>query len=87
MFRMWGKVFRDNHLLCDRVVEDDRTETRTHKVFAALTELCRTFDLAEPIWLDANVAEFQRLGRTRFRQENFVEEITFDFLELQVLEE
>ena len=87
MFRMWGKLIRDNRLLRDRVIEDDREETRTHKVFGALTALCREFDLAEPIWFDANIKEFQRLSRTRFRAENFAEEIDFDHLEIQVLEE
>ena len=87
MFRMWGKLIRDNRLLRDRVIEDDREETRTHKVFDALTALCREFDLAEPIWLDANVTEFRRLSKTRFRQENFVEEISFDYLEIQMIEE
>ena len=87
MFRMWGKVFSDNRLLRDRVIEDGRDETRTHKVFSAVTALCREFDLAEPIWLDANVTEFKRLGRTRFRQENCVEEIAFDYLEIQMIEE
>ena len=37
MFRMWGKVFLDNHLLKDFVVENPSLDmTRTKKVFAAL---------------------------------------------------
>ena len=37
MFRMWGKVFADNHLLKDFVVENPSLDmTRTKKVFAAL---------------------------------------------------
>lgn len=87
MFRIWGKVWQDNHLLRDAVIEDDSDETRTHKVFGAVSQLCREFDLAEPIWLDANIREFQRLSRTRFRQDNFVEELDFDYLEIHVIEE
>ena len=30
MFRMWGKIWKDNHLLKDTVVENDAKDTRTH---------------------------------------------------------
>ena len=39
------------------------------------------------IWLDANIREFQRHSKTRFTQDNFVEEISFDFLEVHIIEE
>lgn len=88
MFRIWGKLFKDNHLLKDMVYENaDRTLNRTKKVFAGLHEFCMEFDLQEPIWLDKNVKEFQRVDKTRFDQDNFIESIEFDFLEIQVIEE
>ncbi len=87
MFRVWGKIFKDNHLLKDITVCDDRKDTRTHKVFHALDEICYTFDLGKPIWLETNINEFQRHAKTRFRPDNFVDEIDFDFLEFQVIEE
>ena len=85
--RIWFKMIKDNHLLRDLTVEDDSAETRTHKIFQALEEACYAFDLGKPIWLDANVAEFKRHAKTRFRQDSFVEQIEFDFLEMQVIEE
>ena len=85
--RIWFKMIKDNHLLQDLTVEDDSTETRTHKIFQALEEACYAFDLGKPIWLDANVEEFKRHAKTRFRQDCFVEQIEFDFLEMQVIEE
>ena len=85
--RIWFKMIKDNHLLRDLTVEDDSAETRTHKIFQALEEACYAFDLGKPIWLDANVQEFKRHAKTRFRQDSFVEQIEFDFLEMQVIEE
>lgn len=60
---------------------------RTKKVFAGLEQLCRKFDLAVPIWLDKNVKDFQKHSRTRFKQDNFIEKLDFDFMEIQVVEE
>ena len=39
MFRMWGKIWKDNHLLKDIVIENNKEDTRTHKVFEALDEI------------------------------------------------
>lgn len=85
--RIWFKIFKDNHLQRDMVVTDDSEDTRTHKVFAALEQICYEFDLSKPIWLDATIAEFKRHDKARFYQDNFVEQIDFDFLEIHVIEE
>lgn len=85
--RIWAKLFHDNHMLRDTVVEDTAQDTRTHKVFRALEEICHRFDLGQPIWLDKNIAEFKRQSKTRFYQDSFIESVDFDYLEFQVLEE
>lgn len=87
MFRMWGKIWKDNHLIKDVVAADDSKDTRTHKVFRCLEKICYDFDLGQPIWLDSNVKEFQRHSKARFRKDSFIEDIEFDFLEIQVIEE
>ncbi|MBQ9926494.1 MAG: hypothetical protein IJO65_00830 [Lachnospiraceae bacterium] len=87
MFRMWGKVFQDNHLIKDAVICNDSSDTRTHKVFQAIDEICYQFDLGKPIWLDATIAEFKRHDKARFYQDNFIESIDFDYLEIHVIEE
>ena len=87
MFRLWGKIWKDNHLLQDMVFEDDSNDTRTHKVFRGLEKICYDFDLAKPIWLVKTINEFKQHDKTRFYQDNFIEEIPFDYLEIQVIEE
>ncbi len=88
MFRMGGKLCKDGRLLRDCVISDsDYSRSRTAMVFAALDEICRKFDLESPIWLEANIREFQRMNRTRFGQDSFIETIPFDYLEISVIEE
>ena len=87
MFRLWAKIWKENHMLCDTVIIDDREDTRTHKVFRALDEVCIRFDLGKPIWLDSNIREFQQHAKTRFRQDSFIEQIPFDYLEFEIIEE
>ena len=87
MFRLWGKMWKHNRLLKDTVIADDSEDTRTHKIFRALEEICYQFDLENPIWLDSNITDFKRHARTRFSRDSFIEQIDFDYLEIQVIEE
>ena len=87
MFRLWGKIWKDNHLLRDTVICDETEDTRTHKVFRALDEVCLQFDLSKPIWLDKNIVEFKRHRKARFTRDNFIDQIDFDYLEIQIIEE
>lgn len=87
MFRVWGKIFEDNRLIKDYMFKEESTDTRTHKVFRALDEMCVEFDLEKPIWLDSNIRDFKIHRKTRFRQDSFIETIDFDYFEFHVIEE
>ena len=87
MFRLWGKIWKDNHMLQDTVFCEDSDDTRTHKIFRGLEQICYELDLGQPIWLESTIKDFQKHNRARFRQDNFIEHIDFDFLEIQVIEE
>ena len=87
MFRLWMREFADNHLIKDTVICDDSEDTRTHKIMNAIEKGCYEFDIGKPIWLDMNVKDFKKHGRCRFTQDNFVEEISFDYLDIRIIEE
>jgi hypothetical protein len=87
MMRIWFKLIRDNHLLKDTVICDDSADTRTHKVMNSLEKACYELDLPKPIWLDNAVRDFQIHAKCRFTRDAFIEEIPFDYMEMQVIEE
>ena len=87
MFRLWGKIYKENRLLNDTVISDEPNHTRTHKIFHALDAICQEFDLSKPIWLDSTISEFKKHNKTRFYQDNFIDSIDFDYLEIHIIEE
>ena len=38
--RIWGKIIKDSRMLWDMTVTIDSDDTRTHKIFQALEEIC-----------------------------------------------
>ena len=87
MFRMWCKIWKDARLIKHMTVSDGKPVNRTKKVLSAIDEMCGALDLARPIWLEANVRDFQKHSKTRFGQDCFAETIDFDYLEIQIIEE
>ena len=86
--RIWCKLIKDNHILRDAVMENhDISTSRTGKVYDCLEKACYEFDLEKPFWLEKNKQDFIRHAKTRFTKDNFIEEIPFDYLEFQVIEE
>lgn len=87
MFRLWGKIWKDNRMIQDTVICDDSNRSRTEKVFSALDEIILQFNLSSPIWLKSTIREFQRFDKVRFHQDHFIDTIDFDYLEIHVIEE
>lgn len=84
---IWYKVWDENHIKSAHTIEDDSDDTRTHKIFNSLDEVCSKINVARPIWLDVNIRDFKRFAKTRFNADNFIEDIDFEYLEIEVLEE
>ena len=53
----------------------------------ALIALCREADLPVPMWLEKHEREFERFRRTAFLPDHFIEEVRFERLEIEFLEE
>ena len=87
MFRLWGKLIKDNRLTNDFVIEDSSDDTRTHKILYAVDALCTKFDIAHPIWFENNVRDFKRFNKVRFNSDNFIHHFEYDYFEIQVIEE
>ena len=74
------KGYRDMHIRLLPIQDPDG--------FDSLDSICYEFNLEKPMWLDSTVKDFQLHDKTRFTQDKFYSKpLTFDFLEIQVIEE
>ena len=88
MFRFWAKIIVSGKIVKNMTIENPSSSlNRTKKIFSALDEVCYAYDLSKPLWLDKNIREFKKNSRTRFTKDNFVDEIEFDSLDIEVIEE
>jgi len=88
MFRLWAKIMVSGKMVKNMTIENsDSPLNRTKKIFNSIDEICYAYDLSKPIWLDKNIREFKKNSRTRFTKDNFVDEIEFDSMDIEVIEE
>ena len=53
----------------------------------ALREACHDMDVPAPIWLNKNENEFSQFRRTAFGADSFVENVAFDRMEIEFLDD
>lgn len=85
--KFWARLFKENRMTKDIVIDISGSDTRTHKVFAAIEKIGYDLDICRPIWLSSNINDFKRYSKVRFYKDSFIEEVPFDYLEFSVLEE
>ena len=82
MARLWARIIKKH-----RIEKQATAPCAWGDVDEALTELCRDFDIPNPIWLNKHEREFEEFRRTAFLPEHFMEEVPFQRLEIEFLED
>ncbi|NLC44811.1 MAG: hypothetical protein GX783_11120 [Clostridiales bacterium] len=88
MYRIWGILRKNNKIIAQAVVsnEDDRLSNE-EKLQECIQQICYELDLQRPIWLPKNDREFEKYNRAVLNQDNFMEAISFDSFEVELLVE
>jgi hypothetical protein len=82
MDRLWVKLIK-NH----RMIKNTAMPCGWDEVEDVLTEVCREFDVSAPMWLSKHEFEFEQFRRTAFTQDHFIEEIRFDRMEIEMIDD
>jgi hypothetical protein len=88
MFRIWGKIMKDNRFLADHVHEiDNPAMPKSEKIEDALDAFTLAFDIQKPMWFDKNTKDMIQFSKTAFYDDQFIESISFDYFEIEIIEE
>lgn len=82
MPRLWARIIRKQ-----RIEKQATVECAWEEIQDALTGLCHEFDIPRPLWLNKHEREFGEFRRTQFLPEHFMEDVPFQRLEIEYLED
>lgn len=85
MFKVWGKLIKENEIKKAFDVENDSELSFEEKRDSAFEEICYHFDLSVPVWLDKHTKDFISFKRATFYPEDFVEEFNYDRMEFDLV--
>jgi len=84
--RLWTRVIRRNKIIEEAVTESVLSDEPS-AVAEALQSACVALDIARPMWLSLNARDMEDYRRATLTQDNFMEDIHFDRMEIEILEE
>ena len=82
MARLWARI-----IVRHRIAQQATVPCAPDGVEEALNELCRSFDIPNPLWLHKHEHEFEEFRHTTFLPEHFMEEVPFQKLEIEYLDD
>lgn len=82
MARLWARI-----IVKHRIERQSTAPCAPDDVGEVLTEICREFDIPNPLWLDKHVREFDAFRHTAFLPEHFMEDVPFQRLEIEYLDD
>lgn len=75
MIKIWGKVVTNEKIVKNKVVKVDTSNTT---FFDMLANLSHQLNIPTPVLLDKHVYDFNVFGICTFKQDDYIEEISFD---------
>lgn len=88
MFRLWGKIRKNNKTVRDIVVASEKPGlSNEERLQECIQKICYEFDLQRPMWFPKNQRDYEKYQRVELIQDNFIETIPFDLLELELIDE
>lgn len=85
--RLWGKIYKNHKLIMHEEAVCNIYDEYQENLKMCLTEICQKLDIQKPYWLPKNLEEYNKYSKTTFKQDNFIEEIDFDYFEIVELED
>lgn len=83
--KIWARVRKNNKTTEQDVIEiPQKDASEVENWHEALCELCSKLNLSRPVILDKHVNELLRFSHTVFRPDDFMEQVTFDRLEVEL---
>jgi hypothetical protein len=84
--RIWAKTLKHQKIQSEVVREFSLARPSDIEGWTpVLHELCQALDLSRPIVLEKHLKELEQFNHTQFRQSDFMEPISFDRFDMEIL--
>ncbi|WP_313164363.1 hypothetical protein [Sedimentibacter sp.] len=87
MYKLWAKKIKTNNIVSSIVVKNKEEISLDLKRDKAFKEICAKLDISVPLWLKKHDLEFSQFKYVTFYPHDFVDEVDFDKLEIELIDD
>ena len=80
--KVWASIHKNNRIILRASAESQLSDT-ADALLEALEIIYKELDIAEPVWVSKHARELSKYQHTKFKPEDFLEPVSFDFLEIE----
>ena len=84
MYKLWAKKISKDHIVNSIVVKNKEDISPTDKRDKCIKEICQKLDISVPPWLKKHELEFSQFKYVTFYPQDFIDEVDFDKLEIEL---
>ena len=86
MYKLWARKILRNQLIDSIIVKNKEDISIYEKRDKCLKEICQKLDLSVPVWLKKHDLEFSNFKYVTFYPQDFIDDVDFDKLEIELIE-
>lgn len=80
--KVWASLHKNNKTIARTVSESDNTDA-SEALMECLETIYKEMDIAEPVWVKKHAVELSRYHRVKFLPHDFIEPVSFDYMEIE----
>jgi hypothetical protein len=87
MYKLWAKKIHKGQIINSVVVTNKEDISLTEKRDKCMKELCQKLDISVPCWLKKHDLEFSQFKYVTFYPQDFIDDVDFDKLEVELIDD
>lgn len=87
MYRLWAKAMKHNKIINSIDVKNNEKIPMEQKMKKCFLEIFYKLDVSVPVWLPKHDKEFYEFKKITFFQDDFIDEVMFDKLEIELVDD
>ena len=87
MYKVWAKKIKNNKIIDSQTIKNNEKINLNEKRDKCLAQDCEKLDLSIPLLLKKHTDEFSEFKYIIFYPEDFIDDIDFDRLEFELLDD
>jgi len=84
--KVWTSLHKNHKIIQNATAQSAHPDAST-AFLECLEQIYKALDVAEPVWVSKHERDVSRFGRVVFKPADFLEPVSFDSMEIQIIDE